>query len=361
MKLAPAGRANPGLPRPELADLTTMRVGGPVQLVDAHSEGELIEALHLAGPSALVLGGGSNVVGASQLADLTVIRDRRTTINVEQDANSVTIIAQAGGSWDHLVALAADLGWSGFEALSGIPGSVGATPVQNVGAYGHEVAELIEAVLVYDRLFDRVEELPKPRLGFGYRDSALKRSIGRFGHSPSQVVLEVRFHVKRGAESAPIAYSELAQSLDVPMGTQVPAGHVRQAVLELRRSKGMVLEIGDQDTWSAGSFFTNPVLGLTQAKALPAGAPSFPAGQDANGQALVKTSAAWLISRAGIAKGWGLVPRATTSTKHVLALTNRGGATGEDIFELAKAIQTRVKELFEIDLVPEPVLVGFDA
>jgi len=342
-----------------LADLTSLRVGGPAPLVEAGSEAELIRGLCQGGPGALMLGGGSNVVCADQLDGITVVRDLRQTIAVDQTTDQVTINATAGANWDQLVAQAVAEGWSGFEALSGIPGGVGAAPVQNIGAYGAEVASLITRLRALDRHTCEVVELTANQLEFGYRDSSLKRSLTWHSPTPRWAVLDVTFTAPRSPLSAPIGYGELANLLGLALGQRAPLTQVRQAVLHLRRSKGMVLDPTDHDTWSAGSFFTNPFVPAAAVNQWPPDAPVFSAEPGPDGQSQVKASAAWLISQAGVAKGWGLNTRATTSHKHVLALTNRGNANAQDIIDLAQAIQAKVSEAFGVTLTPEPVLVGF--
>jgi UDP-N-acetylmuramate dehydrogenase len=364
-----------------LADLTTLRMGGvPHRLVEPATEAALVRAVaeaDLAGRPLLVLGGGSNVVCGQDLSDLVVVRPDWASLQVMSDAaGQVRVEASAGLPLDTLVTKAVASGWSGFEALSGIPGTVGGTVVQNVGAYGHEVSELITAVRAYDRARREVVTLTADKLAFGYRASALKGSLQeRGGFTPRWVVLAVVFQARRDPLSAPVAYGQLAQALGVELGATAPLAKVRQAVLNLRRTKGMVLDPADHDTWSVGSFFTNPVLCAEHAAALPPGAPQFPAGTAPAGYAVVKTSAAWLMEQAGVAKGAGLAPgpdgvltlapavlnervRATTSTKHVLALTNRGGATADDIMALAGAIVRQVHQAFQVSLTPEPTLVN---
>jgi UDP-N-acetylmuramate dehydrogenase len=249
--------------------------------------------------------------------------------------------------------------------------------VQNVGAYGQEVAETLSSVRVYDRLEQRTRMLAVGELGLGYRTSILKRSLtdadaggGRtWGPTGRYVVLEVSFQLRLASLSAPVRYAELARRLGVAVGGRVPAAEVREAVLELRRGKGMVLDDADPDTWSAGSFFTNPVLTTEEADArLPEDAPRYPVADHTQvaqigGTApvvdgLVKTSAAWLITRAGFDKGFGAPGPATLSTKHTLALTNRGTATAADVLALARTVRDGVQEAFGVALVPEPVLVG---
>ena len=352
---------------PTLAELTTLRVGGPVgRYVEVSTEADLAAAVRQAdeaGEPLLVLGGGSNVLASDEGFAGTVVRDVRGGITVP-DASAcagVTLTVLGGTVWDDVVAYAVAEGLAGFEALSGIPGSSGATPVQNVGAYGQEVAQTVSQVRVGDRGRGRVRTLPYVSLGFSYRDSVLKRSLrpdpadpgAPWGPTPRYVVLDVTFQVKEGSLSMPVSYPELARALDVAVGERAPLADVRAAVLALRARKGMVLDAADPDTWSAGSFFTNPVLGAGEADSLPAGAPRWPMPDGA-----VKTSAAWLIEHAGFGRGFGLGPTATLSTKHTLAITNRGGATAADLLDLARAVRAGVDERFGITLEPEPVLVG---
>ena len=356
-----------------LAELTTFRVGGEVsRLVRATSSEELVAAVRAADEEQrqlLVLGGGSNLLASDAPFDGTVVAVRpgaEIARIVEEDAaDSVIVRVWAGTVWDDFVAWSVDERFSGIEALSGIPGSAGASPVQNVGAYGHEVSETIDSVEAYDRLTGTVVRLAPAELGFAYRSSAIKRSVGEvglngrpWGPTGRWVVLSVDFRLERSPLSAPVMYSELARRLGVEAGERADASLVRSTVLELRRGKGMVLDPADHDTWSAGSFFTNPILPEAVAASLPEGAPRFGAGEG-----LVKTSAAWLIDHAGCSKGFHLPeagdpPRASLSTKHVLALTNRGGASSADIEALARAVRERVFEAFGVTLVPEPVTVG---
>jgi len=368
---------------PALADLTTLRVGGPArELVDAGTESELVDAVRAAddaGTPVLVLGGGSNLLVSDEGFDGVVVRDTRRGIDGVADSScaGANLVVPAGQPWDEVVATAVAEGWMGVEALSGIPGSTGATPVQNVGAYGQEVAETLSSVRVYDRLEQRTRMLAVGELGLGYRTSILKRSLtdvdaggGRtWGPTGRYVVLEVSFQLRLASLSAPVRYAELARRLGVTVGGRVPAAEVREAVLELRRGKGMVLDDADPDTWSAGSFFTNPVLTTDEADArLPEDAPRYPVADHTRvaqigGTApvvdgLVKTSAAWLITRAGFDKGFGAPGPATLSTKHTLALTNRGTATAADVLALARTVRDGVQEAFGVALVPEPVLVG---
>ncbi len=377
------------LPRP-LSDFTTFRIGGvPGSLIDCDSESALVQVVtdsdagnDRSPNSLLVLGGGSNLLIADEPSIGTFVRDTRQDIRVVDDyaCGGVTLTVTAGTTWDDLVARSVEEGWSGLEALSGIPGTVGAAPVQNIGAYGREVAENLAAVRVLDRLTGQVRTLARISLKLGYRDSVLKQSLtdheaggGRtWGPTGRWVVLSVDFQLQPGDMSAPIRYRELAELLGVEQGRRAPAKEVREAVLQLRRSKGMVLDFGDHDTWSAGSFFTNPILSVQEAEELlPEDAPKFgvenrslvslatPNRKVPMVPGVVKTSAAWLISRAGFKKGFKVSPhaRASLSTKHVLALTNRGGASAGDVVELAQAVRDGVLGKFGVELHPEPVLV----
>jgi UDP-N-acetylmuramate dehydrogenase len=250
----------------------------------------------------------------------------------------------AGEDWDGVVQRAIAEGWSGLESMSGIPGLTGSTPIQNVGAYGHEVAETIAWVRVWDRTDSQVRTVFAADCGFTYRSSRFKLDPARYA------VLEVAFQLPLGDLSAPIGYAELARVLDVEIGSRAPMTDVREAVLGLRRSKGMVLDEADHDTWSAGSFFTNPIV-ATPAD-VPAGAPQWP---QPDGR--VKTSAAWLIEHAGVSKGFA-IGNAAVSTKHTLAMTNRGGATAKELLALAGHVRNQVRDAFGITLVNEPVLVN---
>ncbi|MEZ5117364.1 MAG: UDP-N-acetylmuramate dehydrogenase [Candidatus Nanopelagicales bacterium] len=339
-----------------LAGLTTLRLGGPARrLVEVDTEADLVEvvsAADAAGEPVLVLGDGSNVVVSDDGVDGTVVAVRTRGVHAEVDGCAgAWVTVAAGEPWDDLVARAVAEEWSGIEALAGIPGRTGAAPIQNVGAYGQEVADTLARVRVLDRVERRVRMLPLAECGFGYRWSRFKAEPGRF------VVLEVALQLRPGSMSAPVRYAELAARLGVGLGDRAPLGEVRDAVLALRRGKGMVLDPDDHDTWSAGSFFTNPVLDADAAAALPGDAPRFPV---ADGR--VKTSAAWLIDRAGRGRGYGLAgrPAAGVSDKHALALTNRGGASTADLLALAADVRAEVARRFGVVLEPEPVLVGCD-
>ena len=347
-----------------LAGHTTLRLGGPARAwVVASTEAELIEAVSAAdsaGEQVLVLGGGSNLVIADAGFDGTVVEVATRGISADIDTGAdaceasgttddptcggVLVSVAAGERWDDFVGYAVGRGWVGVEALSGIPGSVGATPIQNVGAYGQEVSQTIARVRVWDRALRGIRTFAAADCRFGYRHSRFKADPGR------HVVLSVTFQMRQGSLAAPIAYAELARTLGVEVGQRAPLAEVRDAVLGLRRGKGMVLDPADHDTWSAGSFFTNPVV---PADRVPEGAPAYP-----QPDGTVKTSAAWLIEHAGFGKGYPGSGPVTLSTKHTLALTNRGDATTEDLLALAREIRTGVSERFGIELVNEPVTVG---
>ncbi len=330
-----------------LSEVTTLRLGGPCDdVVVADTQESMVSAVMAADADAtalLVLSGGSNVVisDAGWAGRVVLVRSRGVRVRGDE------VEVAAGEPWAPFVEQMVGAGRGGIEALAGIPGAVGSTPVQNVGAYGQEVAETITCVRAWDRV-DRAEvRLSAEDCGFGYRDSRFKRELGRY------VVLNVTFRLPATGLSAPIAYAELAGKLGLRVGDVAPASVVAAAVVDLRRSKGMVLDADDHDTWSAGSFFTNPVL--DDAAAVPEGAPAFPM---ADGR--VKTSAAWLIDRAGFPKGYRVAPDAPAglSTKHTLALTNRGDATTADLLGLARAVRDGVADRFGIELRPEPVLIG---
>ena len=348
-----------------LAPLTTMRVGGPARrLVEAETTDEVVDVVREVDDSderLLVLGGGSNVVVPDEGFDGTVVRIATRGVRPESVdyCGGALVRVAAGEVWDELVVRAVAEGWTGVEALSGIPGSAGATPVQNVGAYGQEVAQTIASVRVWDRQAQEVRTVVSAECGFGYRTSRFKVD------SPRYVVLEVVFQLVVGDLSAPVAYADLARQLGVDLGARVPLAQAREAVLAQRRLRGMVLDDADHDTWSCGSFFTNPVLGAADFAALrervagvvgeetAACLPGF-----AEGEERVKTSAAWLIDRAGYGKGFGMPGPAAVSAKHSLAVTNRGGASAAEVLALARQVRDGVAERFGVELVSEPVLVG---
>ena len=387
-----------------LADLCTLRVGGEARrfLVGTRRD-ELIQAIaqaDVAGEPLLFLGGGSNLVPVDGEFPGLVIRDGREDTRVltlqefgelrageavmakaQQIAAatpSCVFLSVSGGlAWDRLVEFCVTQGFSGLEALSGIPGVVGAAPVQNIGAYGGEVADCLLGVTAWDRQECRLVYFNAAELRFGYRDSLLKQSrlqteadSGRSRFAPARPgtnpatgrwnVLEVDFAVQRGG-GTPVRYAQLARALEVPMDTVLPAAQIRAAVLELRHSKGMVLDPTDHDTWSVGSFFTNPILPVEAVAALelPKDAPRWETALSGRaGEVGVKLSAAWLIEHSGITKGFALPGAgAGVSTKHVLALTNRGNATAADITALASHIIAAVQGAYGITLVPEPVIL----
>ncbi len=371
-----------------LAGYTTLGLGGPAaRFVEAESDEQVIAEVRdadAAGEPLVVLGGGSNLVVADEGFPGTVVHVATggVTITPSRRDAAVAVTVAAGEDWDALAGRCVAEGLSGIECLSGIPGLAGATPIQNVGAYGQEVSETIVAVRAYDRLHDTVVTLASADCGFGYRTSAFKRSgasrpNGRTrparrraaadpaGATGRFVVLGVTFKLVRDALSAPVGYRELARVLGVPEGGRVPLADARAAVLTLRRGKGMVLDPGDPDTRSAGSFFTNPVLDLRQfdevrrraaarsGPAAEAAVPHFPAG---DGQ--VKVPAAWLIEQAGFARGYTRDGGARISSKHTLALTNPGAASSASLVGLAREIRNGVRQVFGVELVSEPVLVG---
>ena len=345
-----------------LADLTTMRVGGPAaRLVTVSTTDELVDAVREvdeAEEPLLVVAGGSNLVIADGGFEGTVVLVRTSGVRVESAdlCGGVDVRVAAGEVWDEFVARSVAEGWAGIEALSGIPGLVGATPIQNVGAYGQEVAQTIARVRVWDRLEGRVRTMMSLDCRFSYRHSLFK-GTDRY------VVIDVMFQLIPGTLSQPVRYADLATQLGVAVGDRVPLAEAREAVLAQRRRRGMVLDAGDHDTWSCGSFFTNPLLSPAQLEALEervhehlgadVSPPRYP---DAGGQ--VKTSAAWLIERAGFTKGFGMPGPAALSTKHTLAVTNRGGATASEIADLGRTVRDGVHDVFGVTLVNEPVFVG---
>ena len=338
-----------------LSQLTTLRLGGPARrVVEAVSEEEIVETARAAderGEPLLVMGAGSNLVVADEGFDGTVLRVASRGAATLGGA----LVVAAGEPWDAVVALAVAQGGSGIECLSGIPGLAGATPIQNVGAYGQEVAQTIVFVRAFDRQAGAACQLAPEECGFGYRTSA-------FRHSDRYVVLAVGFALERSPESRPITYPELARRLGIEVGDCAPLAAVREAVIELRRGKGMVLDQDDPDSVSAGSFFLNPVLSAEDFAAFRGRVhdrlgedvqpPAWP--QDGEG---VKVSAAWLIERAGFRRGHGS-GRAGISSKHTLAVVNRGGASAAEVIALARELRDGVRETFGVVLTPEPTLVG---
>ncbi len=343
-----------------LDQFTTLKLGGPAErLVRARTTDELVSLVADADrrdEPVFLLAGGSNVVIADEgVPGTTILIEAKGIERRELADGSVSLTVAAGENWDEFVAAAVDDGLSGIECLSGIPGSVGATPIQNVGAYGQEVSSTIRAVRVLDRETGETIVMENAECGFGYRAS-------RFKGNGRSVVLEVEFVLKSSENSEPVAYSQLAGSLGVEVGGTVPLAEARETVLELRRSKSMVLDPEDPDTVSAGSFFTNPVLtaedmvllGHRAEEKLGAGTrpPSYPAEEGFS-----KTSAAWLIERAGFSRGYG-EGRIGLSRNHTLALVNRGGGSTAELVEFAHEISGAVEREFGVGLVPEPVFVN---
>ncbi|MCU1404320.1 MAG: UDP-N-acetylenolpyruvoylglucosamine reductase [Glaciihabitans sp.] len=384
-----------------LADLTTLRVGGEAGHVLAPTtRDELIGAVldvWGSGDEWLLLGGGSNVLVGDEPFDGTVVRVVTRGIerlNTDAGERTVRLLVQAGEPWEELVALTVDNGWAGIEALSGIPGSSGAAPIQNIGAYGQELASCLVAVEFLDYLSGELERIPADELDLGYRTSVLKQ-----GRQGLVVAIEIDLTANADGLSEPIAYDQLANALGVALGDRVSLTEVRNTVRGLRAGKGMLLDDADPDSVSAGSFFTNPIVSESFARGLPANAPRWTMeperddivlplepvtvlpdgtgwGEDAAAGAAsaviaastpsptsqvrrVKLSAAWLIENSGIRRGFSLPgSHAAVSSKHTLALVNTGGASATEISELARYIQTRVLAEFGVRLHPEPVLVG---
>ncbi|MET0974225.1 MAG: UDP-N-acetylmuramate dehydrogenase [Leifsonia sp.] len=383
-----------------LRELTTIRVGGvPERMLTATTQRDLVDiALQVwgSGDDWLLLGGGSNTVASDEPFDGTVIRIATRGVEVLPQASApglVRVRVQAGEPWDDLVAYTVGRGWAGLEALSGIPGLAGAAPIQNIGAYGQEISNTLVAVDFLDYASGEVERLTVAELELGYRTSVIKQ--GRHG---VVVSIELELHdtaVQRDvlgeALGQPIAYAQLASTLGAQLGDRLPISAVRDAVLTLRASKGMVLDADDPDTWSAGSFFTNPIVREGFARSLPADAPRWPLTEDAPDvieplhapaldpwaaaqvalapparpaepePRLVKLSAAWLIEQSGIRRGFGLPgSHAAISSKHTLAITTRGEATGDEIAQLARYVRGRVQAEFGVILQPEPVIIGLE-
>ncbi len=382
-------------PLPRFADLTTMRVGGlPARLLSPATELELVDAALTvwgSGEEWMLLGGGSNMVVSDEGFDGTVIRVLTRGVAVlatgaagdaeASGSDRVRLRVQAGEPWDELVARTVAEGWSGLEALSGIPGSTGAAPVQNIGAYGQELSDSLVAIDFLDYETGVLRRIDAAELQLGYRTSALKQGLRGL-----VLAVELELHDTRAeasvlgsALSKPVAYPQLAGALGVQVGDRVPLSALRASVLALRGAKGMVLDAGDPDTNSAGSFFTNPIVSLAFSRTMPASAPRWPLTdpdlpdrvipieeyygvgpvEDATPVPLVKLSAAWLIENSGISRGFRLPgSRAAISSKHSLALTNVGGATADEIGQLARFVQGRVQSEFGVILQPEPLLVG---
>ncbi len=338
-----------------LAELTTLRLGGPARrLVAPDREQDVIDTVRDAdggGERLLVVGGGSNLVVGDEGIDGTVLHmvARGIALATDDTDETVLVTVAAGEPWDELVARMVAEGLAGMECLAGIPGSVGAVPMQNVGAYGQDVSETIVSVRTWDRAAGRIAVFDRAACRFAYRSSV-------FRGSEAHVILGVTFALTRRATSAPLRYAELTRALGIGAGERAPLAATREMVIALRRAKGMVLDAADPDTASAGSFFTNPLLDAGALAALRARVgdqlPVFP---EADGRS--KVSAAWLIERAGFAKGFAL-GRVAISTKHALALTNRGGATTAELMTLARTIRDGVRERSGVVLENEPVFVA---
>jgi UDP-N-acetylmuramate dehydrogenase len=353
-----------------LSQYTTLGLGGPAKsFVTARTDDEVISAVRAAdaaGDPVLILGGGSNlVIGDAGFPGTVVhVATRGVTydrVTGDRGPDLVEVAAAAGESWDDVVAATVADGLAGLECLSGIPGRAGATPIQNVGAYGQEVAEVITSVRVLDRQTGAVSDLPASACRFAYRTSMFKQAPHPASHGSRYVVLSVTFGLHDGKLSRPVRYAELARELGAGIGDQVPCADARAAVLTIRGRKGMVIRPDDPDSRSAGSFFTNPVLGAGQLAHVEAVAQARgigPVPRFEQGSGLVKVPAAWLIERSGFAKGYGTPGPAHVSTKHTLALVNAGNATTADLLALAREIVAGVRRAFAVVLEPEPILVG---
>lgn len=371
-----------------LAELTTLGVGGaPERMLVATEPDELVDqltALWQQDEPWMVLGGGSNTVATDDEIEGAVVLIRTRGIERIATENGVILRVQAGETWDDLVGYAVDNGLAGIEALSGIPGSVGAAPIQNIGAYGQELSSVLLGVELLDVETGERSHVSASALGLSYRSSVLKRHGGQDADREA-VVLSVDLLLTETSDGTglPVAYSQLASALNVELGDRVALTQVRDAVLALRRSKGMVFDAADRDTYSAGSFFTNPIVTEQAARTLPADAPRWPQGDiadmatvipldgssdvvapppiQATTQREVKLSAAWLIEHSSIPRGFHLPgSRAAISAKHTLALTNQGNARAEDVAALARFVQARVQSEFGISLQPEPVLIDIE-
>lgn len=369
-----------------LADLTTLRVGGtPLRMVEARTRDELVSALREAwsqGEPWLVLGGGSNLLAGDEPFDGTVVLMRTSGIERVEGAREghVRLRVEAGHNWDDLVEYTVAAGLAGIEAMSGIPGSAGAAPIQNVGAYGQEIVETLVEVELLDEATGEVETVSAAALELGFRTSVLKQHYGR-GAQRAGVIVSITLELQEvGDGEVPVRGAQLRQALRLAPDAAVSLRWIRETVLATRAAKGMVLDDADPDTHSAGSFFQNAIVSASFARTLPPECPRWPMAVEiepvtviplaafdgvvpppVSVQPDVKVSAAWLIERAGLGKGFRLPrSRAGLSTKHALALTNRGGATAGEIAELARYIQHRVQSEFGLLLQPEPVLVGVE-
>ena len=367
-----------------LADLTTLRTGAaPERMQEAATTAGLVEALRdtwARGEEWFVLGGGSNLFVGDEPFEGTVIRILTTGIEElpSPHPGRIRLRAQAGHGWDDLVAYAVEHGYAGLEAMSGIPGTVGAAPVQNIGAYGQEIQETLVEVELIDESTGEISTVPASALGLGFRTSVLKH---HYGSEPERraVILSVTVDLVVTPERI-VRGEQLRRALALEGDAPVPLTWVRERILATRASKGMLLDENDPDTHGVGSFFQNAIVSESVARALPPECPRWPVAPDLDtitviplasydglvpaprrGPTDVKVSAAWLIEQAGIRKGFKLPrSRASVSTKHALALTNRGGANAAEVAELARFIQSRVHAEFGLVLQPEPVLVGID-
>ncbi|TRZ85435.1 MAG: UDP-N-acetylmuramate dehydrogenase [Streptomycetaceae bacterium] len=335
----------------KLSDYTSLRVGGPAtNFIEVSTEAEIVAAIEGAGDSPiLIMGGGTNILVSDAGFNGTVIRISNTNIESEVDACSgATLTIGAGENWDAFVETTVSRGFAGLETLSGIPGTVGAAPIQNIGAYGHEVSEFITRVRTYDRREKAIRTFTNSECEFSYRSSKFKLEKDRY------VVLDVAFQLRMGEMTTPIIYTELAAALGIAVGEKAGVVVTREKTLALRAQKGMLLKSEDHDSWSAGSFFTNPIISSEVASKLPDDAPRW-----IQNDGRVKVSAAWLMEHAGVHKG-DSVSGARISSKHVLALTNSGTATASDIAALAKEAREKVLSTFGIELIPEVNLVGIN-
>ena len=334
-----------------LAKYTSLHIGGPAKkLVHVATEEELVNAVKAADAACeevLIIGGGSNVLVGDEGFNGTVIRVETKGNSYHVDACSGGMITVAAGEdWDGFVEWILNKGFAGLETMSGIPGTVGGAPIQNIGAYGHEVSEVIARVRTWDRKAGAYKTFSNSECEFSYRSSVFKKNPGRY------VIIDVTFQLRNGEMSLPITYKELASYLGVDLEARALVSDVRKAVLALRAAKGMLLDEKDHDTWSAGSFFVNPIVSKEIAATLPADAPRWP---QADGR--IKTSAAWLMENAGMKKGKAH-NGAAISSKHVLALVNTGSATAADIVDIARSARSAVQEKFGITLEPEVQFVG---
>jgi len=339
-----------------LSELTSMRVGGaPKALIECSDYQQLVSSvreLWQSGEDWLILGGGTNVVAADDLSELSVISVRTRGIEKTKTEGKQIWRIQAGEGWDDLVRVSVEENLAGIEAMSGIPGSVGAAPVQNIGAYGQELSDVFLRCEFLDYETGELQILEPRQLRFGYRDSAIKQ--GKVGLI-TWIEIEL---IEQAGLARPLYSGQIAAALNLKMGDQPSLGEVRESVLKLRAAKGMVLADSDPDSVGCGSFFTNPIVSDSFARTLPTEAPRWESPDDDG--LTVKLSAAWLIEQAGINRGFALPgSKAAVSSKHALAITNRGGASAAEVAELARFIQERVAAKFGINLVPEPNLIGF--